>query len=60
MLMDRIPNSDSKIFFATIFGINGDINSLDPKTKEKYPLRSELPAARVRRGAWSERSGAYR
>jgi hypothetical protein len=36
MLMDRIPNSDSKIFFATIFGINGDINSLDPKTKEKY------------------------
>ena len=36
MLMDRIPNSENKIFFATIFGINGDINSVDPKTKEKY------------------------
>jgi hypothetical protein len=36
ILMDRIPKQYHKIFFATIFGINGSINSVDPKTKEVY------------------------
>ena len=36
LLMDRIPMYTKKVFFATIFGINGDIKSVDPKTKEVY------------------------
>ena len=36
LLMDRISNQTKKVFFATISGINGDIKSVDPKTKEVY------------------------
>ena len=36
LLMDNIPTNTTKIFFATILGINGDIKSVDPKTKEVY------------------------
>ena len=36
MLMEKIANVSNKILFASIFGINGSINSVDPKTKEVY------------------------
>ena len=36
MLMDKIATHTIKLFFATIFGINGDIKSVDPKTKIVY------------------------
>ena len=36
LLMDRIPVTSKKKIFASISGINGSINSVDPKTNEVY------------------------
>ena len=36
VLMDKIPINTKKTMFATLLGINGAINSVDPKTKIIY------------------------
>ena len=36
LLMDKVPTYFHKTFFATLFGLNGAINSVDPKTNKIY------------------------